>query len=160
MACRAFSPKEQTVDSRTSIQQKKKSHTPVYRRWCDMRYRCERPSHTLYKWYGARGVTVCDRWQSFELFEEDMLPSWAPGLWLDRLDNSKGYSPENCKWVTPSQNNRNRRSNRWIETLEGPMVLAEAAEKFGIEASLLRYRVGRGFSLERIFSKQDFRRKA
>jgi hypothetical protein len=148
------------MESSANIPPKRKSYTPFYRRWCDMRVRCEKPSHPLYKWYGARGITVCERWQSFDLFSEDMLSSWAPGLWLDRLDNSKGYSPENCKWVTPSENNRNRRYNRWIATPEGPMVLAEAAEKFGIEASRLRYRVNRGLSLERTFSKQDFRKKA
>ena len=148
------------MDLNHSIQPKSKSRTPFYHRWCDMRYRCERPSHSLYKWYGGRGIAVCDRWQSFDLFSEDMRPSWAPGLWLDRLNNDKGYSPENCMWVTPSQNNRNRRSNRWIDTPEGPMVLAEAAEKFGVDASKLRYRVGRGLSLEQTFSNQDFRRKA
>ena len=148
------------MDSNVSIRQKGKSSAPLYRCWNAMRARCEKPSHSLHKWYGARGITVCERWQSFDLFSEDMQQSWVPGLWLDRLDNNRGYSPENCKWVTPSENNRNRRSNRWIATPEGPMVLAEAAEKFGIEANRLRYRVNRGLSLERTFSKQDFRKKA
>jgi hypothetical protein len=131
-----------------------------YRRWLNMRYRCSSPACRQYRDYGGRGITVCDRWQEFAAFYEDMYPTYRPGMQLDRIDNDAGYSPENCRWVTASQNTRNRRTNRWVETPDGPMVLAEAAEKYGINRNTLGRRVQRGVDLKIIFSKQDLRRAA
>jgi hypothetical protein len=125
-----------------------------------MRYRCSNPNFAVYKNYGGRGITVCDRWQTFANFYADMFPSYVKGMQLDRIDNSKGYSPENCRWATSKQNNRNRQSNVWIETPDGPMVLAEAAEKYGIRSDTLWRRVQRGVNVAVLFSAQDFRRAA
>ena len=138
----------------------KNKRPPLYVCWVNMRVRCTKQNHPAYKWYGARGITVCERWQSFELFSADMLPSYSEGLWLDRLDNDKGYSPENCCWVTSKQNNRNRRSNRLIDTPDGMMSLAEAAEKYGIQRDVIKYRIDRGYAVADVFSTTDFRKKA
>jgi hypothetical protein len=143
-----------------SIHPKRKSYTPFYRRWCDMRARCENPNHCAYKWYGARGITVCDRWQSFDLFKEDMFDGYAEGLQLDRLDNNGPYAPDNCRWVTSKQNNRNRRSNHFIDTPRGSMSLAEAAETFNVSERRIRYRVSRGYAIVDVVSTTDFRKTA
>jgi len=140
-----------------SIQKSGMSSTPIYRRWCDMRARCQNPSHQLYKWYGARGINVCAEWGSFLQFYSDMGAGYQKGLQLDRIDNSKGYSKDNCRWAPAKVNNRNRRSNRIVETPNGPMVLAEAAEIYGIDPSLISYRLRRGFSTEQTFAKIDYR---
>jgi len=89
-----------------------------------------------------------------------MAPTYVVGLQLDRLNNDKGYSPENCCWVTPKQNNRNRRDTRVIDTPDGQMSLAEAAEKYGIQRDVVKYRISRGYSVADVFSTTDFRKKA
>ena len=147
-------------DFNASIHPPTRQILSFYRRWSDMRYRCSNPNFAVYKNYGGRGITVCDRWQTFANFYADMFPSYVKGMQLDRIDNSKGYSPENCRWATSKQNNRNRQSNVWIETPDGPMVLAEAAEKYGIRSDTLWRRVQRGVNVAVLFSAQDFRRAA
>ena len=143
-----------------SIPPKKYVRPPLYACWVNMRTRCAKPWHPAYKWYGARGITVCERWQSFDAFSADMAPTYRAGLQLDRLNNDDGYSPENCCWVTSKQNNRNRRDTRMIETPDGVMSLAAAAEKYGIQRDVVKYRVDRGYAVADVFSALDFRKKA
>lgn len=83
--------------------------TRTYRKWDSMLGRCYRPSHPAFRWYGARGIGVCDRWRnSFDAFLADMGEA-PPGLWLDRIDGTKDYGPGNCRWVTPAESAANRR---------------------------------------------------
>jgi len=78
-------------------------------KWHSMLDRCLNPKHPRYSTYGGRGITVCERWLSFEAFLEDMgLP--CRGLFLDRIENNKGYYKENCRWATPSESAFNRRN--------------------------------------------------
>jgi hypothetical protein len=74
----------------------------TYKTWKEMRRRCTNPNATQWQWYGARGITVCDRWQSFEMFLADM-GERPEGTTLDRIDGSRGYEPDNCRWATPAQ---------------------------------------------------------
>jgi hypothetical protein len=87
---------------------KNPSKNPLYHIWYDMLARCNRPHHQAFKNYGGRGISVCERWNSFDNFLEDMSPR-PDGYTLDRLDNSKGYSPENCKWTSWRDQALNRR---------------------------------------------------
>jgi hypothetical protein len=80
--------------------------TPEYRSWLAMRERCGSPSHHAYSRYGGRGIAVDPRWNDFAVFLEDMGQRPA-GTSLDRIDNAKGYSPDNCRWATSEQQNRN-----------------------------------------------------
>lgn len=81
----------------------------LYDRYAKMISRCHDPKSQRYNYYGARGIKVCQRWlDSFQNFLEDMEPTFKEGLELDRIDNDKGYSPDNCRWVTHSENMLNR----------------------------------------------------
>lgn len=73
---------------------------PLYYRWYGMFQRCRQKNHYGYRWYGAEGVTVCERWKDFAKFLEDMESSFQPGLTLERVDGAKVYSPETVIWAT------------------------------------------------------------
>ena len=81
---------------------------PLYQRWQGMKARCTYEKHKDWEHYGGRGITVCDEWQDFGAFRDWAGEDWR-GLTLDRIDNDKGYSPDNCKWSTPSEQCVNRR---------------------------------------------------
>jgi hypothetical protein len=82
--------------------------TLLYKTWSAMLDRCRREASTTYKYYGGRGIKVCDRWYKFENFYADM-GERPKGLQLDRRDNMGDYEPGNCQWVTPKENSNNRR---------------------------------------------------
>lgn len=88
----------------------------IYWAWKSMKQRCLNPRCAAYKNYGARGITVCKEWMEFEPFCEWALHSgYERGLDLDRRDNSGGYSPENCRWITRRENTNNRRKTIFLE---------------------------------------------
>jgi hypothetical protein len=81
----------------------------LYGTWAMMIQRTSNPKNVAYKNYGGRGIKVCDRWTDASLFIEDMYPTFAEGLSLDRIDNDKGYSQENCRWTTSQIQGSNSR---------------------------------------------------
>jgi hypothetical protein len=85
-----------------------KSFTPEFNSWSMMMKRCYNPNDKRFNHYGGRGITVCDRWLEAKNFLEDMGERPSPKHSLGRIDNDKGYSPENCRWETPTQQSRNR----------------------------------------------------
>lgn len=85
----------------------KRNEIPGYRSWTSMLSRCRNRNRHNANRYAARNITVCDRWLSFENFLEDM-GERPDGLTLDRIDNDKGYSPENCRWADALTQTRNR----------------------------------------------------
>lgn len=101
--------------------------------------RCHNPKNKRYKDYGARGIVVCDRWrESSTAFHEDMGPC-PDGYTLDRIDNTKGYSPDNCRWATRSENQRNRSvSKRWFVRGEVFGSSIEAGQKLGVSSATIK----------------------
>ena len=81
----------------------------LYSVWCDMMYRWHNEKHKAYKDYGERGIKVCDEWHNVENFIDDMNVSFAIGLTIDRINNDKGYSKDNCRWTTRNVQMRNTR---------------------------------------------------
>ena len=85
----------------------------IYRSWCNMKQRCMNPKHPKYQRYGGRGIKVCTEWQRIEGFYKWALAAgWKEGLSIDRIDNDKDYCPENCRWVTVSENSRRKRTTK------------------------------------------------
>ena len=119
---------------------------PEYTVWAQMRNRCLKAHDPGYPGYGGRGITLCEAWGDFGVFYRDMGPRPSPDHTLDRIDNNGPYSPENCRWATPTEQARNRRSNRLL-TLNGrTLTLAEWGEVTGIPRALLSTRIRRGWS--------------
>lgn len=87
---------------------KRADRSPTYNTWSHMIDRCSNPKNSRYGDYGGRGLTVCERWKSFDNFYSD-IGDKPVGLTLERKDNELGYSPQNCVWASYSDQNRNRR---------------------------------------------------
>lgn len=116
-----------------------------YTRWQAMKRRCNNPNDKRFSDYGGRGIKVCDRWlESYENFLTDMGLPPEISYQIDRVDNNLGYSADNCKWVTRTENSRNKRNNRLIEVDGEIKTLSEWAEISGVDREAISARINRG----------------
>lgn len=117
-------------------------YTPEYSLWLNMKSRCYNPKNHTYKYYGGRGITICDEWrEDFQKFYDDMCPRPSDSHQIDRIDNDKGYSPENCRWVERIDNVRNRRDSKWWYVYGVRYEsLSHAAEHHGVTINRIRAR--------------------
>lgn len=118
----------------------------AYKTWKAMRKRCNSPSATNYKYYGGKGIAICARWGKFENFYADM-GDRPEGMSIDRIDVNLGYSPDNCRWATHSEQMANR------ENAPAPIILTHNditgslswwAKELGIKQKTLYRRYARG----------------
>jgi hypothetical protein len=122
-----------------------------------MRQRCHNRKNPVFNRYGDRGITICERWQSYRLFEQDMLPRPSPKHSIDRVDNNGNYEPGNVRWATHSEQVRNRRDRHdaiWV-TIDGQRY--RAADLAHIAGKNPRYIVARaasGLSYEEVISRE------
>ena len=124
------------------------SNTRLYKVWCSMKGRCNTPSHTAYKNYGARGITVCKEWaEDFGAFMDWAMQTGydeeAPrGKYtLERIDTNGPYSPENCCWKTIQEQERNKSTTIYVEDNGERVCRAEYCERHGIDYKSELYRV-------------------
>ena len=126
--------------------------------WHEMKRRCLGKDKKRIKNYGDRGITVCDRWLKFENFYKDMGKRPTKKHSIDRIDNSKGYSKDNCRWATSKQQGRNKRNNIMVTYKGETKCLSEWAEVTGLKQALLYQRTIRdNLEPHKIFSKTDLR---
>lgn len=128
----------------------KMSDTRFYRKWGSMKYRAKNVSKYAH-------VDVCERWQSFENFNEDMYVSYQEHLdehgekqtTLDRIDSLGNYEPSNCRWATHYQQCRNKRDNNFLTHESKTMILTDWARELGVNHQLLSKRLKLGWSVEK-----------
>jgi hypothetical protein len=131
------------------------SRSAEYVVWKNIKSRCYDRNQPAYRNYGGRGIRMCKRWfHSFEAFLEDMGPRPGLSYSIDRIDNDRGYRKSNCRWVTATDQNRNRRNNRMITYRGRDLSLAEWCDKLGLNYYRTYERIFKcGWSLERAFSR-------
>lgn len=125
--------------------------TLTHNTWTSMLQRCNYPQHKSYDLYGGRGITVCDRWMDFRNFYADM-GDRKPGFSLDRINNGKGYYPENCRWATSFEQQNNRRDNIWISAFGRNETIANWSREVGLAETTILQRIGSGMTPEMALS--------
>lgn len=137
------------------------SGTRLYRIWQGMKQRATYKNGGAYKHYGGRGVTVCDEWANsyaeFKNWSADH--GYLDNLTIDRIDNNKGYSPDNCKWSTYKQQENNRRNNRKITVAGETHTVSEWSEISEISGATLCYRLNNGWPKEDLFMPANLNNK-
>lgn len=118
-----------------------------YKSWNGLKDRCLNPKSRVFHRYGGRGITVCERWQnSFENFIADMGPKPTAKHSIDRIDNEKGYFPENCKWSNQTEQTRNTRRNRLLTLNGATRCMTEWSEITGLGIGTIWKRKKLGWS--------------
>lgn len=140
---------ERIKSSRESVMKHGMSGTRPYRIWRNMISRCTVEKYDSYKWYGGKGITVCERWKDFESFWEDMGAGYNDKLTIDRINNNGNYDPNNCRWATQKEQANNTSRNRFIEFNGERRTLTQWAEKMDVSAKMLDSRLRRGWSVKK-----------
>ena len=141
-------PKKKTSKISYSANGKYDQHHELFERWKSMLRRCYEKSHKSFYRYGGRGVEVCERWQVFDNFVDDLYPTYEKGLTLEREDNDGDYNPHNCSWVTRKCQQQNKVNNRNITHGGIERSMTEWAEFVGLQPDTVRKRLNRGWSVE------------
>ena len=139
---------------RYSVERHGLSNHPLSIIWFGIKERCCNPNADNYKWYGAEGITMCDEWRDFFTFFQWAKDSgWQDGLTIDRIEGSKGYSPDNCRFITIKQQCRNRRTNVNITVDDITMLQCEWEEYLGLRPKIVakwKHRHGIDYVINRL----------
>lgn len=132
-----------------------KSNTRLYEIMHTAKSRCYREKDKDFKLYGGRGITVCDEWlNDFQAFYDwAMQNGYADNLTLDRIDNDKGYSPDNCRWVNIKTQQNNRRNNHYITYNGKTQTLQQWANELNLNRETILSRLNRGWSVKKALTE-------
>ena len=125
--------------------------THLFQTWSNAKSRCSDANSVPFKDYGGRGITVCDEWKTdFKAFYDWAIKNgYKEGLTLDRIDNDKGYSPDNCRWATIKEQSNNRRSNTFLVFRGERKTVSQWAYDIGISRETLYKRLAHGWDVEK-----------
>lgn len=134
-----------------------RDRNPLYNKWSGMKRRCLNPKDKAYKRYGGAGVNVSKEWMDFENFRNDMEKSFVIGLSLERIDNTKGYSKENCKWIPLSEQSKNRKNVPKYTFMGKTLTSNEWDREIGLKEGSVRNRIRNlGWSVEKALTTKRF----
>ena len=123
-----------------------------------MKTRCSYAKSDNYSYYGGRGIAVCDEWKGFKAFKQWALKSgYSDSLTIDRIEGSKDYCPENCRWATVKEQNNNTSQNHILEHSGKRMNITQWSEETGINKKTIYERIRRGWSAERALTTPAIR---
>ena len=125
--------------------------THPYSKWANMMQRCYNPNVPNYCNYGGRGITVCDEWHEFKNWYNDMWSTYEDGLLLDRIDNEKPYSKDNCRWTTMIEQHKNKRNNIWYRYKGEPIIQKDLLRLLDLNHTTMYLRKKKGWELHRVF---------
>lgn len=134
-----------------------KAHTKTWRIWVQMRQRCDNANDKNYMHYGGRGIDYAATWQDFTIFLADM-GDCPNGMSLERIDNNKGYSKENCKWTTSFEQTRNKRTNKFYTYKGERLCLRDWENKLGVSRGYLTKRLKRMSFIQAITTPNRYNR--
>lgn len=135
-------------------------NTRIYSVWECIKDRCLNKNNKNYKHYGLRGISICDDWSNdfMSFYNWSIKNGYKDNLTIDRIDFNGNYCPENCRWITQKEQNRNTRKNHMVSYMGKTMCISEWAEKLGIKVSTLFGRFKRGWDIEKsLMTEVDMR---
>lgn len=150
------SAKESLEKARAANTKHGMAGSSIYNIWRSMKERCNNPNQKFYSYYGGRGISVCDRWNTFENFYADM-GDRPPGMTIDRINGNLGYSPENCRWATRAEQQANLRVNRRIEYNGLNLTLSQWSRVIGVHRNTITERLNAGWDIEKVLSTDKHR---
>lgn len=135
------------------------SQSRPYNIWKLLLQRCYNKKHKSFKDYGGRGISVCERWNDFSLFWEDMKENYSDTLTIDRIDNDGNYCKENCMWATQIEQSKNKRDNVYIEINGETKILKDWVRYYDINMSTYYHRTKSGMSQQEALTKIGKRKR-
>jgi hypothetical protein len=135
------------------------SKHPLYQTWCGIRQRCNNPKCKRFSRYGGRGIKVCERWDLFENFLDDMGPR-PEGFTIERVNNDGNYEPSNCCWASRKDQNKNTSACIPVEAFGSKFkTINDASREHGLHRSTVKHRISRGLTPEEALTFKSHQRK-
>lgn len=135
-------------------------HSRMYHIWNSMKQRCQNPKAISYRYYGKKGISVCEEWdKSFKTFYDwAICNGYQDDLTIDRIDSNGNYEPSNCRWAT-NKEQQNHTSYNHLYTYKGEtLTIIQWAERTGIHPNMLYKRLRRGWSIEKAITTKSLRK--
>jgi hypothetical protein len=130
----------------------------LYAVWRGMRSRCFCRSNISFPYYGGMGINICEEWNDFWSFVDDMGPRPSKRHQIERIDNSKGYDRNNCRWATRLEQQSNTKRNRWLTINGTSKTLSEWGRTLGLPKSTIRFRLRKGWSIANALTRTRYNR--
>ena len=134
-----------------------KTNSRLYTTWHNMKERCLNKKNSRYKYYGARGIKICDEWKNdfMNFYNWAISNGYKDNLTIDRINVNGNYEPLNCRWITIKQQCNNRRNNHLITYNGKTQTMMEWAEFYNINYDILRFRLKKGWSIEKALTERS-----